>query len=117
MKEVKKNTGSYNASVGLIGNAKVSFEKWLDIQDVAPYKVMFYDIPKIVQNAYITEWFDTIGITIDVIPRLGVDKIIIFSPNTFWYERELMLDEHNEFKTRNEAITKAIETAVEMYNT
>ena len=29
--------------------AKDVFEKWLEKQEVAPYKVMFWDIPKIVQ--------------------------------------------------------------------
>jgi hypothetical protein len=55
------------------------------------HHIKLYDIPKVVQNAYITEWFDTVGITIDV-PRLGVDEIIIFSRNTFLVMREDMLD-------------------------
>ena len=32
-------------------------ENWLEKQEVAPYKQMFWDIPKIVRNAYILDFF------------------------------------------------------------
>lgn len=35
---------------------KKGFLKWLESLDVAPYSVMFFDIPKFVQYSYIQKW-------------------------------------------------------------
>ena len=32
------------------------FLKWLESLDVAPYSVMFFDIPKFIQYSYIQKW-------------------------------------------------------------
>jgi len=61
MKKLDKTTSDNLLS----GMARVDFENWLEKQHVAPYRVMFWDIPKIVQNAYIIEWLDVLGYTID----------------------------------------------------
>ena len=58
----------------LTGKVKENFEKWLDNQNIAPYKVMFWDIPKIVQYAYIIEYFDSIGWVIDIKSKFGQRK-------------------------------------------
>lgn len=48
----------------LTGKTKTYFETWLENQEVAPYKAMFWDVPKIIQQAYIIDFFDSIGVYI-----------------------------------------------------
>ena len=96
--------------------AKDVFEKWLEKQEVAPYKVMFCDIPKIVQSSYITEWFDTVGITVDVMPRMADENKIVFEPNTFCLKHEIVTEDFIQFETRQEAINNAIIQANVIFN-
>jgi hypothetical protein len=96
--------------------SKEVFEKWLEKQEVAPYKIMFWDIPKIVQSSYITEWFDTVGITVDVMPRMADENKIVFEPNTFCLKHEITTEDVIQFDNRLEAKIKAIEKANEIYN-
>jgi hypothetical protein len=102
-----------SVSAGLSGKAKVDFEKWLDSKDVAPYKVMFYDIPKIVQCAYILEWLDSVEIYIHSFPRFY--KIIKYSGNSCYPEIEI--ESKKYFKDRTLANLSAIKKAVKIYNT
>ena len=101
----------------LTDNAKVDFEAWLILQKVAPYKVMFWDIPKIVQCAYITQWLDLMQIYTEI--------IIIGYNFTFKITDDVI---HTTFEpyekgkpdwlwgSRPGATLKAIETANEMFN-
>jgi len=50
----------------LTNKAKIDFLNWLDKQDLAPYRVMFDDIPKFIQTAYIIQWLDEIGLIIEI---------------------------------------------------
>lgn len=67
-------------------------------------------IPEIFLNSIIIEWFDTIGITVDVMPRMNDDKIV-FEPNTFCLKHEITTEDFSQFELRNKAIEKAIEKA------
>jgi hypothetical protein len=69
------------------------------------------------KNALIVEFFDSVGITVDVLPILG--NPIKWQPNTFWLEKELLMTDINDFEyydTRQEAQIKAIEYANEILN-
>ena len=91
----------------LTGKAKLDFEKWLDKQNVAPYKVMFYDIPIVVQIAYLIEWFDSVGIII---------TSDYFELNKGYYSEILDSNFAIVKPTRQEALTEAIKKANETYN-
>ena len=91
----------------LTGKAKLDFEKWLDKQNVAPYKVMFYDIPIVVQIAYLIEWFDSVGIII---------TSDYFELNKGFYSEILDSNFAIVKPTRQEALTEAIKKANEIYN-
>ena len=93
--------------------AKDVFEKWLDKKDVAPYKSMFYDIPKIVQISYLVEWFDVVGLNIHTKPRFHYGGL---SFNGFIDGMEISKIETEYFETRTEAFLKAIELANVFYN-
>jgi hypothetical protein len=69
------------------------------------------------KNALIVEFFDSVGITVDVIPILG--NPIKWQPNTFWLKKELSMSDNEDFEyynTRQEAQIKAIEYANEVLN-
>jgi hypothetical protein len=109
-----KNNTKLPQSSGIVsaflnGKAKQDFEKWLDIQEVAPYKVMFWDIPKIVQVAYIVEWFDSIGF------HIGRDTV-----DNYWLENSTFFErlEINgyDYIVILKSISEAIEKANELYN-
>ena len=91
----------------LTGKAKLDFEKWLDKQNVAPYKVMFYDIPIVVQIAYLVEWFDSVGIYV---------TSDYFELNKGFYSEVLDSNFAIIKPTRQEALIEAIKKANEYYN-
>lgn len=39
---------------------KEDFINWLNQQEIAPYAVMFDELPKAVKKAYIINWFDSL---------------------------------------------------------
>lgn len=111
----------------LNGKAKELFEQWVinnpsghDSQRmVKRYNqkelfVSYVGIGKTLLNALIIEWFDSVGITVDVMPIL--DEKVKFQPNTFWLEKEIITEEIEYFETRQEATTEAIKKAVELIN-
>lgn len=73
-------------------------------------------LPKRILNHLIIEWFDSVGVTVDVMPILN--NPLKFMPNTFWLEKEFsMTDEEVEyFESRQEATLEAIKKANEIYN-
>jgi hypothetical protein len=105
---------SVSVSAGLSGKAKVDFEKWLDNQNVAPYKVMFYDIPKIVQHAYIIEWLDSVEIYVDC--GFYANGRMCSGLESTKYELGFRTT-GTKCTTRQEAINYAITEAVKIYNT
>ncbi len=120
MTELLKNTQvprcdktDVSKSVLISDKCKLDFEKWLDRQSVAPYKVMFYDIPIAVQIAYLVEWFDTVGLNIYTKPRFHYGGL---SFDGFIDGIEISKIKTEYFKTRNEAFLKAIELANVFYN-
>jgi hypothetical protein len=92
-------------SVLLTGKCKSDFENWLENQNVAPYKVMFWDIPKIVQCAYITEWLDTNGYFIEITKD---NERINTHVNGQWIS--------GNYKSRMEAMKFTMDIVNEMYN-
>ena len=120
MTKVSKNTQvpqcdktAVSKSVLISDKCKLDFEKWLDGQNVAPYKVMFYDIPIVVQIAYLVEWFDVVGLNIYIKPRFHYGGL---SFDGFIDGMEISKIETEYFKTRTEAFLKAIELANVFYN-
>jgi hypothetical protein len=100
-------------SVLISNKCKTDFEKWLETQEVAPYKVMFYDIPIIVQISYLIEWFDVVGLYIYTRPRFHYGGL---SFDGFIEGMEISKIETEYFKTRTEAFLKVIDLANVFYN-
>lgn len=100
----------------LTNKAKTEFYKWLKKTKHPAWCMMFEGKSEITQNAYFTEWFDTIGITIDVMPRMADENKIVFEPNTFCLKHEIATEDFIQFKTRQEAIKNAIIQANVIYN-
>jgi hypothetical protein len=76
----------------------------------------FNSLFQILQTALITEWFDAIGITVDVMPRMADDNKIVFEPNTFCLKYEIGTEDFIQFETRQEAIENAIIQANVIFN-
>ena len=76
----------------------------------------FSSLQKELKNTIITEWFDTVGITVDVMPRMADENIIVFEPNTFCLKYEIVTEDFIQFETRQEAIENAIIQANVIYN-
>ena len=109
------NKTDVSKSVLISDTCKKDFENWLEKQEVAPYKSMFFDIPKIVQTSYLVDFFDEIGITVDIMPRMNEEKIV-FEPNTFCLKHEITTEDFVQFKKRIDALISAIQKANMIYN-
>lgn len=109
------NKTDVSKSVLISDKCKSDFESWLEKQQVAPYKNMFFDIPKIVQTSYLIDFFDEIGITVDIIPRMN-DEEIFFEPNTFCLKHEITTEDFVQFNKRIDALISAIQKANLIYN-
>ena len=99
----------------LTGKAKEEFFNWLDNQGVNGIDISNWEFEKfhllsnVSQNALIIEWFDSVGIYINV--ELDYLHIVWFpSIDNNWAFEEI------EFKTRQEATEEAIKKANEIYN-
>jgi hypothetical protein len=79
-------------------------------------KVNFLAESEVCQNALITEWFDSVGITVDVMPRMADENKILFEPNTFCLKHEIVTEDFLQFETRQDAIRNAIIQANLIYN-
>lgn len=88
----------------LSGTCLNKFYEWLDNQDVAPYKVMFWNIPEIVRQAYLVSFFDNANL-----------PIWAYQPNEtgYWAHN---LEGKAKYDSRPEALTFAIEEANEIFN-
>lgn len=105
------NKTDVSGSALLNGKARIHFINWLNNLQIAPYSVMFDDLPIIVQHAYIIEWLDSVKLQI-IIPKWVNDFYfkIEYAKSTY-YESEFCYD------SRQEATEKAIKKANELYNT
>ena len=106
-------------SVLLTGKCSQQFEQWFR-EKRATSKFRFWmllvETDKIISNSVITEWFDNIGITVDVMPRMADENKIVFEPNTFCLKHEIVTEEFIQFQTRQEAISNAIIQANIIFN-
>jgi hypothetical protein len=92
----------------LKGKAKEDFEKWFCQQKDLRHGIDFLeDIPFSMQYGVYVDWFDSVGINIDVKTGGKGWYYSIFVKN---YESS------DNYYCRNEARTKAIEKACEIYN-
>lgn len=90
----------------LTGKAKEDFLKQYGNEE--------WEIDDIYLHALIIEFFDSVGITVDVMPILN--NPIKWMPNPFWIEKEISTDDSECYKTRKEATIEAIKKANEIYN-
>jgi len=72
-------------------------------------EVSFYQLPELFQNALTIEFFDSVGILIE---------IQLIGSNMFGFDihTESIFEDQNVYKTRTEAINSAFEKANETYN-
>lgn len=93
----------------LTGQAKEDFEKWYKVEydkSNLPYIDGFNITPLSIRYGVYVDWFDSVGIKIHVIP---------YNNGRFFIH--VLSDSSGEStETRNEARTKAIEKANEIYN-
>jgi len=96
----------------ITNKCKSDFEVWLKEQPVAPYVQMFESIPLIVKQSFLLQFFDAANIYIDTFATFELDGK--FSYFDLWVNTECVTNKG--FKTREEALTKGIELANEIYN-
>jgi hypothetical protein len=102
----------------LTGKAKKKFGIWhfernTPIEEYENFHFLSYTC----KNALIVEFFDSVGITVDVLPILGPP--IKWQPNTFWLEKELSMSDNEKFEyyqSRLDAQEIAIKYANEILN-
>jgi hypothetical protein len=92
----------------LNGKAKELFIIWLNNLNIAPYSVMFWDLPTNVQTLYIIEWLDSV-------------RVYVFANRAFAFEEwnfEILGHFTSGFKyeSRQKATTEAIKKANELIN-
>lgn len=97
----------------LTGKCLSDFYIWLDKQDVAPYKAMFWDIPKMVQHSYLTWFFINNQITFstdyDKTTNQYFGKVLDLTNN-------LRTDVSKNIKEHSAFIDSIIESADFLYN-
>ena len=100
------------------GQAKKDFEKWfrkselINVFTFLPWikdkniGIQFYDLPPSMQYGVIVDWFDSVGIEIEIIKQTKL----------FFVAINLKSDGITYHKTRQQARQKAIERANTIYN-
>ena len=96
----------------LTDKAFKDFEMWLENQEVASYKVIFPDIPVIVQNSYIIDWFDSVGLFINTKSKFGQRR----QKQIFWYSMGTVNNPTEIFENRQYCLNSAIVHANNIYN-
>lgn len=104
-------------SVLLTDKCGQEFEKWFrQKRATSTFRFwMLVETEKNIVTTVIVEWFDSIGITVDIMPRMNDDKVV-FEPNTFCLKHDITTEDFVQFDNRFEAKIKAIEKANEIYN-
>lgn len=91
--------------------AKKDFEKYVENLQVSSYISMLENIPITYLNALIIDWFDSIGIYIEVLREPDFYAFQIHKGNY----KKIHFNEGG-FNSRQEATTEAIKKANEIYN-
>ncbi len=117
----------------ITGECKIEFEKWLGnfvndgkIENAgsvinAFYPYNFDQLPDSMQYGVLVDYFDSVGVYFDAFPVFDYDKRN-YTKVSYWIYNFIVLGDLNEdvsdeeFKTRPEARTKAIEKANEIRN-
>lgn len=89
---------------------ELGFEKWLQSLYVAPYPVIFWDVPKFIQQAYIQKWLREVHKT-DVNPNN--------SPNgkyDLWTNDGDLLNGAKEYNSYEEALEAGLQYALSLIN-
>jgi hypothetical protein len=116
------NKTAFSKSVFISDKCKLDFEKWFwdysnkkERQNISKESFMdwFYNTDVIIQNAYLIEWFDVVGLNIYTKPRFHYGGL---SFEGIIDRMEISKIENEYFKTRTEAFLKAIELANVFYN-
>jgi hypothetical protein len=100
----------------LKGKANEDFEKWLKLQDYGElfelgFEDGFFGYPFSMQYGVLCDWFDSVGIVIEIkIQTLGMFNAIFYDVFGDFICASLLV------KTRPQARQKAIEKANEIYN-
>ena len=111
-------------SVLLTGKCKEEFlnyywknyiEKTRFLKEKSETEEFFNSLYPTFRNALIIDFFDSIGITIDVVPRMNKDKVV-FEPNTFCLKYEMTTEDFVQFDKRIDAVISAINFANVIYN-
>ena len=109
----------------LTDKARIDFEKWLiidkreEIESLLKIKLgysiteSFYNLPLIVQRAYIIEWFESVGFLFD---KCSVDMSYKIWTEDNWEKEPIIVDCTYIEKRKNWA-KEAIQKANELYNT
>jgi len=116
-----ENQAAVSVSAGLSGKAKIDFEVWIwkyanekEIQNISKNSFIewIYDCDQIIRNAYIIEWFNSVGLLIGIYPNLY--------GNFVWHlnKSETYKRWSNDlyYESRIEATEKCIEKVNELYN-
>ena len=105
---------------------KLGFEKWLSNLDVAPYPVIFWDIPLFIQMSYIQKYLrDVYGIYVSSDHDLDpTGKFVIYYTNwgfindpsseNYKYHPEGGYDEFNNWKTYEEALEFGLQEGLKL---
>ena len=121
MNKLNTNTQLLQADVSksvlLTDKCGQEFEKWFrQKRATSTFRFwMLVETEKNIVTTVIVEWFDIIGITVDIMPRMNDDKVV-FEPNTFCLKHDITTEDFVQFDNRFEAKIKAIEKANEIYN-
>lgn len=91
---------------------KKDFEIWLDEQPVAPYKVIFDDIPLEVQYAYIEKFAFDKGYVIETNYERNTKQ---YFANILYLEKNLRVDVSNNIKTPTKLKTEIVHKLKELY--
>ena len=102
----------------MTGKCKKDFEKWFKLNveydfygDQSSYNITsdFLDLPHSMQCGVIVDFFDSVGINIEI-------AVYQFNDGGKCFEARTCNDDLEQFRTRHEARAAAIEKATEIYN-
>lgn len=96
----------------LTGKCRNDFEKWLNEQEVAPYKSMVWSIPLTAFYSYFEDFLESNGVFSSIEYHEHIEQ---FSGKIKCPKTKLRLDT-GIFRNRNEIRTDLIEKANEVYN-
>jgi|GEM_PF-5703540 len=102
---------------------ELGFEKWLLGLDIAPYPVIFWDIPLFIQMSYIQKWLREIhDIYVesyhDYDPKDGKYQYYtnwgFNDPNTIEKKQSGWYDEYNDWKTYEDALEFGLQEGLKL---